>query len=929
MILKAGYIIDEVFHQVFKARDYEGFEDTVAMFSKHCYYEFSGSDEPSIDENTEGLDKHLLVAYNLISRGTPTRATLFITEKTLSKYGFSKHVSDIGELLFQRDVAEDTKENSIIDVTKIDDRSNQQIYECIYVPILIAQIQKAFLLLWLNNDISVTGEVSVHCNEKLEEYFDWGLTDLFLTMKNLFQLSDIDFDVPEIVFADSADATFSLGVNEQGYVYRIDPVKPPDEPVERLLTSRKIVYPAIGEYDVKNDFIPYQEKEEALIYFLRNIFRKEAFRPGQLGIINRILQCKDVIGILPTGSGKSLTYQLTTLLQPGITVIIDPIRSLMIDQYDKLRENFIDRALYVNSFDNKKERNKKQTLLADGQIQYAIIGPERFQMLEFRNYMRDAVAKRNMFSYAVIDEAHCISEWGHDFRYSYLRLSDGILRYCFNGQLEQFTQIALTATASFDVISDIEQELKMASGVLVSIPPESIDREELQFKIIEIPNPEFVDDNALFYIREKEVGRLKYPLIKDVIKSIPFQPFLALTSEQKKYFFSSSDGIYENCGILFCHTKSDTLGNGVVANLKGFYTVFPYPKTYVPGLKDEPHLNCTTFMGQDDDGSVVAEIASSSFQNQKNFLANKHNLMIATKAFGMGIDKPNIRYTIHYSIPQSVESFYQEAGRAGRDKKKSINWIFYNRFDVETNYDFIKNAHKSFTRERNIYQEILTEVRYERGFFYRVLENHLNDKFDKTEYSDRFNVYLSGQNPYLNVKSKNRTKNYGFLRLNQTGLPAETNWIEGVKEQESLAVLSELRTYLKELFIGFDIESSLRSDTQKGLEELIKESGENFRFLNIGFNNEVVNELAKLIPPYPADILQFVIADLREKVTAFQGFTDDGILTVLRRKIVLDAYEFTNSEDDLDAEQKFVDNLEFEYRRLVDYRVQGIILSPE
>jgi len=287
--------------------------------------------------------------------------------------------------------------------------------------------------------------------------------------------------------------------------------------------------------------------------------------------------------------------------------------------------------------------------------------------------MRDFVANKLHFSYTVIDEAHCISEWGHDFRYSYLRLSDGILKYCYDDNREDYTQIALTATASFDVIADIERELKMGSGVLVSIPPEAIDREELHFKIIKIKDPKFIDDNAEFYVREKEVGRLKYPIIKSIIENLPKEPFLALMSEDKSSFFKPINKKYKNCGLLFCPTKSDTLGNGVVANLLGFTTMSPYSINYIKGLEDEPHLKCTTFMGNEDDGSLVSEIASNSFENQKDFLANKYNLMIATKAFGMGIDKPNIRYTIHYSIPQSVESFYQEAGRAGRDRERSIN----------------------------------------------------------------------------------------------------------------------------------------------------------------------------------------------------------------------------------------------------------------
>jgi len=672
MKLKGGYIIDEIFEIVTRQLLIEDFEKGIELFSGFCHFELQGSSLNEVTE-TDGIEKQLLVAYNIINRGSPTRASIFISDKILRKFGFSKLINKIGDISFFQNTNVGINFDNFNLKTEIKDTADKLIYNCIFIPILIAQIQKSFLILKMNGVINLTTEIRIHCNENVQEYFKWAFQDLFETLKNLHILNSSDFSLPIITFTNKVNSNFSLGINEDNYEYKLSASNESNEFKDRVLTTKKIKYPPIGSYNLKNDFQPDQGKKSALLYFLNNIFRKEGFRPGQLGIINRILQCKDVIGILPTGSGKSLTYQITTLLQPGICIIIDPIRSLMIDQYDKLRQNYIDKAFYINSFDNKEERIAKEELLKEGKIQFSIIGPERFQMLEFRNYMRDFVANKLHFSYTVIDEAHCISEWGHDFRYSYLRLSDGILKYCYDDNREDYTQIALTATASFDVIADIERELKMGSGVLVSIPPEAIDREELHFKIIKIKDPKFIDDNAEFYVREKEVGRLKYPIIKSIIENLPKEPFLALMSEDKSSFFKPINKKYKNCGLLFCPTKSDTLGNGVVANLLGFTTMSPYSINYIKGLEDEPHLKCTTFMGNEDDGSLVSEIASNSFENQKDFLANKYNLMIATKAFGMGIDKPNIRYTIHYSIPQSVESFYQEAGRAGRDRERSIN----------------------------------------------------------------------------------------------------------------------------------------------------------------------------------------------------------------------------------------------------------------
>ena len=932
MNLKGGYIIDEIFNSFIEKRQIEDFESAINVFSKHCCYELVGVEDFQLNENTENFNKQILVAYNIVNRGNPTRASLFVTQKILQKYGFSKVKNErTGSIVFVN------SDNQIIPIseslvtTEVLFKSiNKEIYDCIYIPILIGQIQKSFLLLWLNDIVSVSKNFQIHCNESLIEYFELAFDDLFMLIENLHILANEPFEKPNITFSDQVNANLSLGVNDDGFTYNIIPIENVETYLDKVLTTKKIRYQPIGEYDTNNKFIVHQEKIGSLLYFLNNHFRKTEFREGQLQILNRILQCKDVIGILPTGSGKSLTYQISTLLQPGVSIIIDPIRSLMIDQYDKLRQNFIDKTLYINSFDNKEARLEKLSLLSNGKIQFAIIGPERFQILEFRNFMRDFVANKLDFSYSVIDEAHCISEWGHDFRYSYLRLRDGIFKYCFNENTTEFNQIALTATASFDVIADIQRELKMAEDVLIGTPPEAIDRKELKFIIEDIPNPEFVDDNSEFFIREKEVGRIKYPRIKQIIKTIPTIPFLKLDTYQKATFFNQNNGRYKNCGLIFCPTKSDTLGNGVVANLKGFWTVKPYARQFIEGLENEDYLECTTFMGQNDDGTIVSDISSNSFENQKSFLANKYNLMIATKAFGMGIDKPNIRYTIHYSIPQSVESFYQEAGRAGRNRENSVNYILYNQFDVETNNDFIRNAHKSFTRERNIFNEILTEVNYETRFFNKVIEKHLNEKFIVESYNEKFNVYLSTKNPYLNVKNKIGTKNFGFIRLNNAELQIETNWINGCDIVEAETILKETKNILKELFIGVDIEKAIRENKQKGLEDTIAETGTGYRFLNIGFENDTVEKLAFLIPLYEYHIITPVIEELKEKVPAYQAIgNNDVIFKLLKKKLILDAYDFTNNADDKTSEDLFLKNLDFEYKKLVNYNVSGINLTND
>jgi ATP-dependent DNA helicase RecQ len=929
MNLKGGYIIDEIFSIFLEKRNLEDFDKAIEEFSKVCCFELSGVEDFQLNESAENLNKQILVAFNIVNRGNPTRASLFITQKILKEYGFSKKENkQTGSIVFVNSGNEIISiSESLVTSDGLFNNINKEIYDCIYVPILIGQIQKSFLLLWLNDIVNVSINFKIHCNENFKQYFELAFEDLFILIEKLHLLADENFEKPTITFSDQENANFSLGINESGYTFNIKPIQNIETPLDKVLTTKKIRYSPIGEFDSNNKFTTYQDKIGSLQYFLNNHFRKIDFREGQLQILNRILQCKDVIGILPTGSGKSLTYQLSTLLQPGVSIIIDPIRSLMIDQYDKLRQNFIDKTLYINSFDTKDERLEKLNLLSSGKIQFAIIGPERFQILEFRNFMRDFVANNLDFSYSIIDEAHCISEWGHDFRYSYLRLRDGIFKYCFDENATEFNQIALTATASFDVIADIQRELKMAEDVLVGTPPEAIDRKELKFIIEDIPNPEFVDDNSEFFIREKEVGRIKYPRIKQILKNIPSVPFLKLDTNQKTTFYNQKNGKYENCGLIFCPTKSDTLGNGVVANLKGFWTVKPYAIEKIDGLDTQDFLRCTTFMGQIEDGSVVAEVASNSFNNQKDFLANKYNLMIATKAFGMGIDKPNIRYTIHYSIPQSVESFYQEAGRAGRNRENSVNYIFYNQFDVETNNDFIRNAHKSFTRERNIFNEILTEVNYESRFFNKIIEKHLNEVFEKEIYEERFRLFIPDDKSYIYLlnnyrKSEAKFINYGYFDFKKNEIKP--------KNEGYTNILQELQKFIKELFLGTDIDKALRENKQKGLEDTIAEAGTGFRFLNIGFENDTVEKLALLIPPYEKDTITPVIEELKLKVPVFKSIhNNDVIFNILKKKLILDAYDFTNNADDKTSEDLFLKNLDFEYKKLVKYQVSGINLNEE
>jgi len=385
---------------------------------------------------------------------------------------------------------------------------------------------------------------------------------------------------------------------------------------------------------------PYASGEgadEALVFFLQNIFRKKEFREGQLEILRRATTLRPVIGLLPTGAGKSLCYQLAALLQPGLTLIIDPLLSLMTDQMDNLSENYaIDWFGYINSELLPEERNQAIQRMIGGEFLFVFISPERFQNNEFRSALTQ-LTQAYPVSYAVIDEAHCVSEWGHDFRTSYLKLGKTILAYCRHYD-QPPTIIALTGTASYAVLSDVQREIGVDEES-AKVYPSNFEREELFFSIECVPS------------RHK---------LQTLIKRLESLPNLFQAGET----FFTPRGENTCCGIVFTP-----------------HVNWKYGAYWIAGqLANKFQMKVEFFSGEvpktNKDNKRIPVMFESDFQRykaqvQRSFKRNEFPLLVATRAFGMGIDKPNIRYTVHYNLPQSLEAFYQEAGRAGRDREKA------------------------------------------------------------------------------------------------------------------------------------------------------------------------------------------------------------------------------------------------------------------
>lgn len=448
-----------------------------------------------------------------------------------------------------------------------------------------------------------------------------------------------------------------------------------------ICSAENIQYLPLVEKDKTGSYKNIKGREGILEYFLRDIFRKPSFRPGQLPILSHALSGKTTIGLLPTGGGKSLTYQLSCILQPGVAIVVAPLVSLMVDQIRSLRDIRIDACDCVNSGMNSEDKTKKLNLLQKGAVLFMLISPERFMIENFRESLIAMTRKNNIFfSYGVIDEVHCVSEWGHDFRTSYLHLGRNMTDFMHTKSGNPLPIIGLTATASFDVLADVERELTLGGKLSIDseaiVRPESDSRPELTYRIIRIhsnfnklrnPNEPYLLQTESEWELQRIVAEAKKQKLHDLLQEIPsdLESINRCDEEEKHchienlsistFYAPDQKGKYNNAGIIFCPHAHGMLGVLNSQHMNGLSTSF-----------NKGNIKIGTFIGGDKPSGDMA-----AFNN------NDLNLMVATKAFGMGIDKPNVRFTININHPSSIESFVQEAGRAGRDKKHAISYILY------------------------------------------------------------------------------------------------------------------------------------------------------------------------------------------------------------------------------------------------------------
>ena len=389
------------------------------------------------------------------------------------------------------------------------------------------------------------------------------------------------------------------------------------------------------------------EITKACTEVLKKVFGYDSFRPLQIEIIKSVLQGKDTVAIMPTGGGKSICYQIPALLFSGITVVISPLISLMQDQVTSLLENGIN-AAFLNSTLDWDSYLEKVHEIKKGNIKLVYISPEALSTERVQSILHDV---KGGISCITIDEAHCISSWGHDFRPNYLEIAS------VREQFPDAVCLALTATATKHVQEDIIFQLKMKKP---SVFTASFNRKNIFLEVKARKNAE--------------------------------QQIIEFLLNHK-----------DESGIIYCLSRKQVDSITELLNSKGFSVL-----NYHAGLSDKLRT-----------------------QNQDLFIKDKVKIIVATVAFGMGINKPNVRFVINYDLPKSIEEYYQEIGRAGRDGLQSYALLLYGTQDIHKIRFFFQDAADP-QKSENLLQKMLN---YATGRHCRrkMLLNYFGESYDSTQ----------------------------------------------------------------------------------------------------------------------------------------------------------------------------------------------------
>lgn len=727
----AGYILDSV-AEILGTKDRE----ELSAFEVLAPFDIGAS-------IYDDMNPVLAVLNNIVTRGLPTKASPFIEETLAKMFGCSVRQEKYGTIFYN--LSEDADYSAVL--TCLRD-----------VPMAVARVEKTILEAMMTGRLElkdrwdvVVKEHDVPCGalafRDLQLMFDHlcALTEDYRWMKfpevNLTVISkekrykslhlgnavygkvdrmlaeaeyDMVIDVAIDETSDPESVRFSefshvrnscyFNIRSSEYVYA----------KRRFYTSDRIRYKELCTKDAQGAYHIKDQEAGHLRYFLQLIFRKEDFRPGQLPILSRALQNKPVIGLLPTGGGKSLTYQLAAMMQPGVSLVVDPIVSLMKDQVDGLKRNLIDCYAYVNSKLSAAQKRENEHLMESSRVLFMFLSPERLCIFQFRERLANMHETHVYFSYGVIDEVHCVSEWGHDFRTSYLHLGRNMYNYALPKE-GNMTLLGLTATASFDVLADVERELSGNGAFPLDadtiVRYENTNRLELQYYVCPIKTG--VGQNKW------DVAKAKNTKVCQLLLSLPEmlrklqQPQNIKRIKQRFLERENVQNIAVRDAIMLKDIKvginNEWFNEYADSYDVGAIVFCPHVRGSMGVSDSSSHMGVSSSIENELGCDVSVFYGGADLKAQDDFICGKSPFMVATKAFGMGIDKPNVRFTVNMNYSGSLEGFVQEAGRAGRDQKMALAVIMYNEdFDKDVVRFFYDNTFKGPNYEKSIMYSLLS-----------------------------------------------------------------------------------------------------------------------------------------------------------------------------------------------------------------------------
>lgn len=744
-----------------------------------------------------------------------------------------EHISRFEKLLtFYKKACEKIEENKI---SKTEIKTK-------LLPTAIIRFQILLIELLTHNYLSLNEEwnFNILSHEELNDFPELAITDLLIWLENIWHLKNkTSFEKPNfkinitnnkkefVATTKAINIDFSLFkrytdenfINPDVIYLRtdyFDIVK--DKNYFRVSTTEPI------NYNITDEDKPFLE------FFLRNIFDKPSFREGQFAIISNSLNRKDTIGLLPTGGGKSLCYQLPCLLQPSINFVVCPIKSLMDDQNDNLQKMLVTNVNYINS--DKEDKKVIETDFEQGRYLFVWISPEKFQIPSFRDKISSIIASFSI-AYAVVDEVHCLSEWGHDFRTSYLNLAKTIDRLSpkdENGE-GKIKFIGLTATASVNVLKDIKIEFSRRKQRLEDENIKSLldySRKELQFEVI------------------NDKGN-KIQTIKSLLSELHDSEGFIETNEKAGLVFTPNVN-----GAYGCFQVSNTL-NSFYQNKVSWFSG-DIPKRDVFDAHTGKKIGSEPVMQRD-------EFTKFKQQVQKDYKEDKYQILVATKAFGMGIDKQNIFYTFHYGLPSSVEALYQEAGRAGRwDKNKEENKTkvgkCYVLYSPETHdserVERLFHKETTFAEMKEISEEVKWNGKdiFKQVFLFTQGQNDIDEDLKiilgviKSYFRENSQVRIFWNDALTKLRINNDTLQKAIYRLSLLGIVSDwtTNFIDHFEVQfltlNEINIIKSVSNYITKYEPNTDVETETSKVTKVTILEKSVWYLLNWTFENISYSRK-------------------------------------------------------------------------------------------